>query len=169
MLCHGAGPGRQRGHTRTVDPAHARPAQRTHAQRDSSLRAGGSRTCRSCEPAIRPRPMDAGFAPARDDFRRRRCGRLAGWLPSGRRRGHPGLHRRSYLFIEPRGRLDLVDAGAVLGLLAYIFTCSLIVGFGRRPAARNARPTNDESCCALRCAASATLSSRPTSRAASPT
>ena len=36
----------------------------------------------------------------------------------------------SYLFIEPRGRLDLVDAGAVLGLLAYIFTCSLIVGFG---------------------------------------
>ena len=36
----------------------------------------------------------------------------------------------SYLFIEPRGRLDLVDAGAVLGLLAYVFTCSLIVGFG---------------------------------------
>ena len=48
----------------------------------------------------------------------------------------------SYLFIEPRGRLDLVDAGAVLGLLAYIFTCLLIVAFGE--AARRAQRQANE-------------------------
>ena len=35
-----------------------------------------------------------------------------------------------YLFIEPRGRLAVVDLGHVIGLLAYLFTCSLIIGFG---------------------------------------
>ena len=36
----------------------------------------------------------------------------------------------SYLFIEPRGRLDLDHLGTVVGLAAYLFTCSLIIGFG---------------------------------------
>jgi PAS domain S-box-containing protein len=35
----------------------------------------------------------------------------------------------AYLFIE-RGRLGLQDAGDLVGLVAYLFTCSLIIGFG---------------------------------------
>jgi PAS domain S-box-containing protein len=35
----------------------------------------------------------------------------------------------SYLFIEPRGRVDFADPPVVI-LLAYLFTCSLIIGFG---------------------------------------
>ena len=35
-----------------------------------------------------------------------------------------------YLFIEPRGRLAVVDLGHVIGVLAYLFTCFLIIGFG---------------------------------------
>jgi PAS domain S-box-containing protein len=35
-----------------------------------------------------------------------------------------------YLFIVPRGQLGLNDAGKVIGLLAYLFTCAFIVGFG---------------------------------------
>jgi PAS domain S-box-containing protein len=41
------------------------------------------------------------------------------------------------LFIEPRGSLDLTDTRHLLGLLAYLLTCSIIVGFGE--ALRNAR------------------------------
>jgi PAS domain S-box-containing protein len=36
----------------------------------------------------------------------------------------------AYLFIEPRGRLDLTARGSLIGLLAYLFTCSLIIAFG---------------------------------------
>jgi PAS domain S-box-containing protein len=36
----------------------------------------------------------------------------------------------SYLFIEPRGRFAFPDLGSVIGLLAYCFTCLLIIGFG---------------------------------------
>jgi PAS domain S-box-containing protein len=36
----------------------------------------------------------------------------------------------TYLFIVPRGRLGLEDPGNVVGLVAYLFTCSLIIGFG---------------------------------------
>jgi PAS domain S-box-containing protein len=35
-----------------------------------------------------------------------------------------------YLFIEPRGHVDFSAVGAVVGLLAYLFTGSLIIGFG---------------------------------------
>jgi PAS domain S-box-containing protein len=35
-----------------------------------------------------------------------------------------------YLFIDPRGRLELGDAGHFIGLGAYVFTCALIIGFG---------------------------------------
>ncbi|HVH29864.1 MAG TPA: PAS domain S-box protein, partial [Vicinamibacterales bacterium] len=35
-----------------------------------------------------------------------------------------------YLFIEPRGRFALGGFGDLIGLLAYLFTCSLIIGFG---------------------------------------
>jgi len=35
-----------------------------------------------------------------------------------------------YLFIEPRGHLDLSDAANLVGLIAYLFTCALIVVFG---------------------------------------
>jgi PAS domain S-box-containing protein len=36
----------------------------------------------------------------------------------------------SYLFIEPRGRLGLDNVGNIVGLVAYLFTCSLIIGLG---------------------------------------
>ncbi len=36
----------------------------------------------------------------------------------------------SYFFIEPRGQIVLADPGILIGLLAYLFTCSLIIGFG---------------------------------------
>ncbi|HEY7164857.1 MAG TPA: PAS domain S-box protein [Candidatus Binatia bacterium] len=35
-----------------------------------------------------------------------------------------------YLFIEPRGNFALGDFGQAVGLLAYLFTCALIIGFG---------------------------------------
>jgi PAS domain S-box-containing protein len=35
-----------------------------------------------------------------------------------------------YLFVEPRGRLVFASLGHLIGLLAYFFTCSLIIGFG---------------------------------------
>jgi len=35
-----------------------------------------------------------------------------------------------YLFIEPRYRLAFLSSGDVIGLLAYLFTCSLIIAFG---------------------------------------
>ena len=36
----------------------------------------------------------------------------------------------AYLFIQPRGQLGLYQLGNVVGLVAYLFTCSLIIGFG---------------------------------------
>ena len=36
----------------------------------------------------------------------------------------------AYLFIEPRGALGLDRAENVVGLIAYLFTCSIIIGFG---------------------------------------
>ena len=36
----------------------------------------------------------------------------------------------SYLFIEPRGEVDFSQPGALIGMFAYLFTCSLMIGFG---------------------------------------
>jgi len=36
----------------------------------------------------------------------------------------------NYLFVSPRGQIRLEEPGDLVGLLAYLFTCSLIVGFG---------------------------------------
>jgi PAS domain S-box-containing protein len=36
-----------------------------------------------------------------------------------------------YLFIAPRGSFILQDVGQVVGLVAYLFTCGLIIGFGQ--------------------------------------
>src|SRR4029078_9473708 len=35
-----------------------------------------------------------------------------------------------YLFISPRGHLDLTRTADIVGLIAYLFTCSLIIVFG---------------------------------------
>ncbi len=35
-----------------------------------------------------------------------------------------------YLFIAPRGHIDLTDTANVVGLVAYLFTCALIIVFG---------------------------------------
>jgi PAS domain S-box-containing protein len=46
----------------------------------------------------------------------------------------------AYLFIAPRGGLGVDDLGHVVGLVAYLFTCTLIIGFGeamRRAQARS--------------------------------
>ena len=36
----------------------------------------------------------------------------------------------NYLFIGPRGAINLSSAEDLVGLAAYLFTCSLIIGFG---------------------------------------
>ena len=48
----------------------------------------------------------------------------------------------SLLFIPPRGSLGLTDPVVVVGLIAYLFTCSLIIGFGQ--AMRNAQTRASE-------------------------
>lgn len=47
-----------------------------------------------------------------------------------------------YLFIPPRGHLDLTTAANIVGLVAYLFTCTLIVIFGE--VARNAESRANE-------------------------
>src|SRR5262245_25992441 len=42
----------------------------------------------------------------------------------------------SYLFIDPRGRIEFANAGTLISALAYVFTCALIILFGE--AARRA-------------------------------
>ncbi len=41
-----------------------------------------------------------------------------------------GYFACDYLFIQPRGRIGLFELGHVVGLIAYLFTCSLIIAFG---------------------------------------
>src|SRR5262245_60468084 len=36
----------------------------------------------------------------------------------------------AYLFIAPRASLGLDELGNIVGLIAYLFTCSVIIGFG---------------------------------------
>jgi K+-sensing histidine kinase KdpD len=43
----------------------------------------------------------------------------------------------AYFFIQPRGRLGLDNLGNIIGLVAYVFTCAIIIGFGE--ATRRAR------------------------------
>jgi PAS domain S-box-containing protein len=43
----------------------------------------------------------------------------------------------SYLFISPRGSLAFASGGQIIGFVAYLFTCALIIGFGE--AARRAQ------------------------------
>ena len=43
------------------------------------------------------------------------------------------------LFIPPRGRFSFAEAGTVVGLVAYLFTCSLIIGIGQAMRTAQAR------------------------------
>ena len=70
-------------------------------------------------------------------------------------------------FMEPRGGFNS-PARDLVGLIAYLFTCSLIVGFGKRCAEPRPGPTSAGRSCGSRCRASVTRSSPPTSRAGSP-
>jgi PAS domain S-box-containing protein len=56
--------------------------------------------------------------------------------------GLVGYFACNYLFIEPRGRFGPVDAQTIVGLLAYAFTCSLIIAIGE--AMRRARQRASE-------------------------
>ena len=50
-----------------------------------------------------------------------------------------GYLAANILFMEPRGIFELAAPGTMIGLIAYLFTCSLIIGFGaamRRAQAR---------------------------------
>ena len=93
-----------------------------------------------------------------------------GGYSSGDRRHNPRLPRLLLSASSSREvTFGLDDPGIVIGLLAYLFTCSLIIGFGEATRqAQHAPASGSESCCASRCTASATRSSRPTSTAASP-
>lgn len=46
-----------------------------------------------------------------------------------------------YLFIQPRSSFDLSDRANVVGLVAYLFTCSLIIAFGEAARAAQKRVT----------------------------
>ena len=46
-----------------------------------------------------------------------------------------------YLFIEPRGSIDLTSSANLVGLVAYLFTCSLIIAFGQIAGVAHARAT----------------------------
>ena len=46
-----------------------------------------------------------------------------------------------YLFIEPRGRFDVNDTPNLVGLVAYLFTCSLIIVFGEAARVAQRRTT----------------------------
>jgi PAS domain S-box-containing protein len=46
-----------------------------------------------------------------------------------------------YLFIQPRGHLDIADVPNQVGLVAYLFTCSLTIVFGEAARAAQARVT----------------------------
>jgi K+-sensing histidine kinase KdpD len=48
-----------------------------------------------------------------------------------------------YLFIQPRGHFALGGLGDLIGLLAYLFTCSLIIGFGEATRLAHTR-TNEQ-------------------------
>jgi K+-sensing histidine kinase KdpD len=61
-----------------------------------------------------------------------------------------------YLFIAPRGRLGFGDLGHVVGLVAYLFTCSLIIGFGEAMRGAQVRPASEANCCGSPWAALAT-------------
>ena len=54
--------------------------------------------------------------------------------------GYLGCH---YLFIEPRGEFEITDTANIVGLVAYLFTCALIIVFGE--AARTAHRRTSES------------------------
>jgi PAS domain S-box-containing protein len=47
----------------------------------------------------------------------------------------------SVLFIAPRGHLEIADLGDVVGMVAYLVTCALIIGFGHAMRVAQARAT----------------------------
>src|SRR5687767_15920200 len=47
----------------------------------------------------------------------------------------------NYLFLPPRGLFELNTSANVVGLAAYLFTCSLIIGFGEAARLAHARAT----------------------------
>ena len=46
-----------------------------------------------------------------------------------------------YLFIEPRGQFDVTDTANLVGLVAYLFTCTLIIVFGEAARIAHRRAT----------------------------
>lgn len=50
-----------------------------------------------------------------------------------------GYVAANYLFISPRGQLGFRGSGDLIGLLAYLFTCSLVIGFGEAMRAAQSR------------------------------
>jgi PAS domain S-box-containing protein len=47
-----------------------------------------------------------------------------------------------FLFIEPRGHFDITDTANLVGLVAYLFTCSLIIVFGEAARTAHRRATD---------------------------
>ena len=74
-----------------------------------------------------------------------------------------GYFACSYLFIPPRGTLAFGTVAKLVGMIAYLVTCSLIIVIGEALRAAKVRANQ------RRDTLSATRSSRPISRGASPT
>src|SRR5262245_37404406 len=54
---------------------------------------------------------------------------LLGWRPAALV-AIAGYVVADYLFIDPRRQLSFTDSAHLVGALAYLFTCAVIVGFG---------------------------------------
>jgi K+-sensing histidine kinase KdpD len=74
-----------------------------------------------------------------------------------------------YLFIAPRRSFDIADVANQVGLVAYLFTCSLIIVFGEVARSRRAEPPKAERFSESRCEALAMPLSLRISRDGSPT
>ena len=61
-----------------------------------------------------------------------------------------------YLFIPPRGQIEIADTANQIGLVAYLFTCSLIIVFGEAARIANKDPLRVVKFSESRCEVSAT-------------
>ena len=69
----------------------------------------------------------------------------AGWLPATVV-AIVGYLACSYLFIPPRGTLVFGGFADVVGMIAYLFTCGLIIGIGEAMRAAKVRATGATRC-----------------------
>jgi K+-sensing histidine kinase KdpD len=79
-----------------------------------------------------------------------------------------GYPAGNYLFMEPRGSIKLLHVYGYIGLALYLFTCSLIIGFGEALMAAQLSTREGQDRLRTALTSIAMRSSRPIPKAASP-